>query len=96
MMLNFDIKTRAFSDINGSTLVQLNDCTCLGYTQSFECTIFGAGVTIWGSSTFVNCENEYIRLRHSRFLAGSRVTADNKCNDGAVIASSIGESEGCY
>ena len=41
------LQSISLSDVNGSTLVQLNDCTCLGDTQTFECTVFGGAVTIW-------------------------------------------------
>ena len=78
-------------------LIQLNDCTCLGYTQTFECTVFGGGLTIWKSSAFSGCEqfeNE-IRLRHSQFT-NSQSQATGQCNDGTVVATSMGVSENCY
>ena len=42
----------SLSDVNDSGLVQLDDCTCLGYTQTFECSVFGGRVTIWSSMFF--------------------------------------------
>ena len=77
---------------NSSRLVQLNDCTCLGFTQTFECTVFGGGVTIWNSSAF-DCIRNSIQLRHSKFI-GSQATGE--CNDGAVVASSVESSDNCY
>jgi hypothetical protein len=89
------------SGVNGSGLVQLNDCTCLGYTQTFECTVFGAGVTIW-NGIFFDCENG-IELRHSRY---NNIMDDmdpenvgpprGECNQGAILAKSIGAFEECY
>jgi hypothetical protein len=49
--------TQSLSGVNGSGLVQLNDCTCLGYTQTFECNVCGVGSTVW-NGTFFDCENE--------------------------------------
>ena len=66
-------------------LVQLNDCTCLGYTQTFECTVFGGGVTIW-SGSFFDCPRNEILLRHSQY--GSQVIGE--CNQGTVTAKSVG------
>ena len=56
-------------------LVKLNDCTCLGDTQTFECTVFGGGLTIW-SGTFIDCSGNEIRLRHSQYR--SQITGE--CN----------------
>ena len=50
------------SDINGSRLVQLNDCTCVGYTQTFRCTVFGGGFTLW-NSTFLTAIIEDQQLK---------------------------------
>ena len=63
----------------------MSDCTCLGYIQTFECVVFGAGITIWQGTAFdFLC---VIRLRHSQYN-NSQVIGD--CNDKAIIASSVG------
>ena len=70
---------------NSSSLTHLSDCTCLGYVQTFECVVFGAGITIWQGTGFdFPC---VIQLRHSQYN-NSRAIGD--CNDGAIIASSVG------
>ena len=73
-------------------LVQLDDCTCLGDTQTYECSILGGGLTIWNSSAF-DCLHNEIKLRHSRFMNSQ---ATGKCNNGTIRASSTGVSEGYH
>ena len=88
------------SDINGSRLLQLNesDCTCLGYTQTFQCNVVGRGFTIW-NGTFFECQNE-IKLRHSQYNNIEGMTPGppySECNHGAVVAKSIGSYDNlCY
>ena len=93
--------TKSLSGVNGSELVQLNDCTCLGYTQIFECTVCGSGSTIW-NGTFFDCENG-IELRHSRYTniidgtdPDSCTSLCVECNQGAVLAKRIGRFGDCY
>ena len=73
------------------------DCTCDGYTQIYECTAFGGGFTIWKGSAF-DCEQEQnlIRLHHAEYTGMSSPKAIRDCNDGAIIASSIGISNYNY
>ena len=76
-------------------LVQLNDCTCLEYNQTFECTILGGGLTIWQGTALSGCqssENE-IRLRHSQYMNSQ---ATGVCNGGEIVAKSVGVSDNCY
>ena len=82
-----------FVDMETSTLIQLNDCTCLGYIQIFECTVFGGGFTIWRGTALSNCQQNEIRLRHSQYME-SQVTRE--CNAGAIVAKSMGTSGNCY
>ena len=82
-----------YIDEEGSMLVQLNDCTCLGYTQTFECTVFGGGFTIWHSTAFSNCQRNEIQLRHSVYTTSQ---ATGQCNRGEIVAKSVGVSENCY
>jgi hypothetical protein len=89
--------TQSLSDISGGGLVQLNDCTCLGYTQTFECNVCGLGSTIW-SGTFFDCEDG-IELRHSRYNGmdpGNRGPPREECNQGEILAKSIGVFDECY
>ena len=79
-------------NMKDSRLVQLDDCTCLGYTQSYECSILGGGRTIWNGSAF-DCPHNEIQLRHSQFMNSQ---ATGECNNGTITASSIGVSEGFY
>ena len=74
-------------------LVQLNDCTCLGYTQIFECTVFGGGFTIWHGTAFSNCQQNEIQLRHSIYTTSQ---ATGQCNGREIVAESVGVSENCY
>ena len=77
---------------NKNNFVQLYDCTCLGHTQIFECTVCGPGFTVWQGSA-LQCQASEIRLRHSQFI-NSQVTGE--CNDGAIAAWSVGSQNGCY
>ena len=74
---------------------QLENCTCPGYTQTYECSIFGGGLTVWNGSAF-DCsrtQNE-IRLRHSQYSMDSQATG--RCSNDTIIGSSVGISEGFY
>ena len=80
--------------ISGESFTQLNDCSCLGYTQTYECLISGGGFTVWNGSAFdcLSTQND-IRLRHSQFVNSQ---ATGECNNGTIIATSIGISGDCY
>ena len=57
------------------------------------------GITVW-NGTFFDCENE-IRLRHSRYKEpgmdpNNRGSPSEECNQGAVLAKSIGRFDDCY
>ena len=67
-------------------LVLLNDCSCPGEELSFECTTCGEGATAWTGSLF-DCASYDIILRHSQYEYNSTI---GECNNGAVIARSIG------
>jgi hypothetical protein len=56
--------------------------------------VFGAGFTAW-NSIFFDCSNQEIRLRHSRY-SGVEFPARGECNQGSVIAKSIGIYHQCY
>ena len=94
---------QSLSGVNGSELVRLSDCTCLGYTQTFECTVCGSGSTVW-NGTFFDCEDEFgIELRHSRYNdfmddmgPDGRTSLLKECNKGAVLAKGIGRFGDCY
>ena len=79
---------------NNNNFVRLYDCTCLGHTQIFECTICGPGFTVWqGSALQCQASDSEIRLRHSLF---STSEAHGQCNDGAIVARSVGSQAGCF
>ena len=82
-----------YIDEEGSMLVQLDDCTCLGYTQTFECTVFGGGFTIWRGTAFSDCQRNEIQLRHSVYTTSQAI---GQCNGGDIVAESVGVSENCY
>ena len=76
-------------------LVQLNDCTCLGYNQIFECTVYGGGITIWRGTALSGCQpsDNEIRLRHSEYRNSQ---ATGECVGGEIVARSVGVSGNCY
>ena len=74
-----------------NTLVQLFDCTCLGCTQTYECTIWGQGITVWRGSA-LGCERD-IELRHSDYI---NAQARGSCNNETVFARSVGVVDNYY
>ena len=64
------MSVHAYVDEDNNMLVRLNDCNCDGYNQTYECTIFGAGITIWQGTVLSGCQQfiNDIRLRHSAFM----------------------------
>ena len=92
-MLNLVFLVGLCIDEGGSMLVQLEDCTCLGYTQMFKCTVFGGGFTFWRGSAFSNCQRNEIQLRHSEY---TNPQATGECNGGEIAAKSVGVSENCF
>ena len=69
-----------------SQLVVLSDCGCPGHELRLECTVVGAGTTVWTGSAF-DCPmlRDGIYLHHSRFQHGTYGT----CSDGRIIGRSI-------
>ena len=78
-------------DADANTFIEVYDCTCLGHTQIFECTACGPGFTVWQGSA-LQCQPNEIRLRHSQFNS----EAHGHCNDGAIVARSVGSQGECY
>ena len=78
-----------------NNMIQLYDCTCSGYVQTYQCTVLGAGTTIWQGSAF-NCSQAQnkIELRHSEYKSPQRATG--QCNDRAVEAESAGIVNNCH
>ena len=74
--------------------MQLFECTCVGYTQIYECTVLGGHLTIWQGSAFECDSDNFIRLRHSAYGTGAGVNGE--CNDGAMVARSVGVSANHY
>ena len=64
----------------------LSDCVCPGHELRLECTVVGAGFTVWRGSAF-NCSSSANRiiLRHSQFEIGT----SEMCNNGRIIGRSI-------
>ena len=62
----------------------LSDCVCPGHELRLECTVVGAGFTIWRGSAF-DCSQNRIVLHHSRFESGT----SRGCNNGRIIGRSI-------
>ena len=51
----------------------------------------GPGSTVWQGSA-LQCQASEISLRHSQFNS----QAQGQCNDGAIVARSVGTQDGCY
>ena len=61
-----------------------SDCVCPGHELRLECTVVGAGTTVWGGSAFSS--NNEIVLLHSLFDHGLAV---GECNNGAIVGRGI-------
>ena len=59
----------------------LSDCVCPGHELRLECTVVGAGSTIWRGSALSDCLHNRIVLRHSQFGSG----ASTVCINGRII-----------
>lgn len=70
----------------------LTTCVCPGHELRLECTVVGAGITIWTGSSF-NCSHQSneITLRHSQFKDG---TVSGLCNGGRITGQSISSTSG--
>ena len=66
----------------------LSDCVCPGHELRLECTVVGAGSTVWSGSAFSVCHWNEIVLLHSWFEDGLAV---RECNNGviAIVGRSI-------
>ena len=62
----------------------LSDCVCPGHELRLECTVVGAGTTVWRGSAFSGCNNNEIVLLHSRLE-----TTSGECNNGAIVGHGI-------
>ena len=52
----------------------------------------GPGSTVWQGSA-LQCQASEISLRHSQFINSQ---AHGQCNDGAIVARSVGSQDECY
>ena len=68
------------SESADSEFAALNDCTCPGHDQTFECTVVGEGATIWKGTAFdcTGTDNEIVLLH------ASSSSSPLQCNDGAI------------
>ena len=93
----FIVNTKTAASKSKLLLKSQSECTCLGDTLTFECTVEGEayGITVWHGSAFSKClPGQEISLLHSQFT-GSR-TARRDCNNGLIVAQSITVKNGFY
>ena len=78
-------------------LVLLSECTCLGYTITFQCTVLSGfgGATVWKGSAFdcARSDNEVVLL-HSRIESNEHTR--RTCNNGSIIGETIQVVGNCY
>ena len=62
-----------YTNISDTAALFVSGCACPGDTLTYECTVVGAGSTIWTGSAF-NCSNSnyMILLLHNRFSSTIR------------------------
>lgn len=79
-------------------LVVQNECVCPGHPLTLQCTVVGAGATVWKSNVFRGCtgggSNDEMLLRHSVFSNGGEVT--ESCNNGAIIGHGLSRLRNRY
>ena len=67
-------------------------CACPGDQLTFDCLVEDGVATVWQGSAF-DCNHEgpnMIILRHSQFSQQLSQPAGGECNDGRIVARSIG------
>ena len=79
---------------NVSREVTSSNCSCLGDTLTFECTVMGELGTVWSGSAFncANSENEIFLLKNSLGLPNNIKT----CNNGAISGQVTRSEDGFY
>ena len=72
----------------------MNGCVCPGDTLTYECTVVGAGSTVWTGSAF-DCSRfiNDIVLLHSRFLYNGTGVS---CNNGSIVARGLSVEDNNY
>lgn len=70
----------------------ITDCVCPGDVVTYECTVCGGRVTVWGGSAF-QCANQEILLSNRNFGTSG---ASGVCNDGAIVGRGISAENDCY
>lgn len=69
-----------YASLSGeNALVALNNCTCEGYNQIYECRIYGREATVWRGTAF-NCPDKGNEISLFYINAGTKKI----CNDGAI------------
>ena len=74
---------------------ETNDCAFDGDTLTFNCTVLSSagGATVWMGTAF-DCPNNEITLLHSLYKSGQG--AIGVCNNGAIVAQSLGVEDSYY
>ena len=72
-----------------------SDCTCPGFSLTYECTVMGTenGFTVWQGSAF-NCTGNAIVLRHRRFTSEEIILGE--CNGDSLLGSSLRVENGSF
>ena len=72
-----------------------SDCVCPENLIIYQCSIVGAGTTVWQGTAF-QCSglNRHISLRHSKFNTSEKPFGE--CNNGAITARAIGVVDNNY
>ena len=60
--------------------ILVNNCTCEGHDQIYECRITGSGATVWKGIAF-DCSNNEIVLLHT----SSTLTELGSCNNKGIV-----------
>ena len=66
-------------------------CACPGQVLTYNCTVVGGRATLWSGTAF-DCSPNEIILRHNEFNDGT----SGECNQGAIIAQSVGVQDNCF
>ena len=72
-------------------MLAINNCTCEGCDQVYECRVTGSGATVWTGTAF-DCSNNEIAILHSSSSTGVEIT----CNDGAIVGRLIRAENNTY
>ena len=77
---------------NGNNMAMINNCTCEGHVQIYECSVIGYGATIWKGSAF-DCHSSTNEIV---ILPSDSVNRSITCNNEAIVGRFVRRENDSY